>query len=79
MMVSHIQFADNTILFVESEESYFKNLLIVVGMFCSISGLKINMDKRTILGMCVDEIVTSMANSLGCEVGVWPTKYLGVP
>ena len=48
-------------------------------MFCFVSGLKINMGKNTILGMGVDdEIVTSMADSLGCEVGVWPTKYLGM-
>ena len=49
-------------------------------MFCSVSGLKINMGKRIILGMGVDdETVTFMAESLGCEVGQWPTKYLGMP
>ena len=80
VMVSHLQFADATLFFMELDESYFKNLLIVVGMFCSVSGLKINMSKSTILGMGMDgEIVTSMADSLGYEVGVWPTKYLGMP
>ena len=33
VMVSHLQFADCTLFFVESEESSFKNLLIVV---CSV-------------------------------------------
>ena len=51
----------------------------MLGIFCSVSGLKINMGKSTILGMSVDdEIVTYTADSLGCEVGVWPTKYLGM-
>ena len=60
--------------------AYFKNLLIVVGLFCSISGLKINMGKSTILGMGVeDEFLASTAKLLGCEVGVWPTKYLVMP
>ena len=60
-MISHLQFVDDTLFFVESEGAYFKNLLIVMGMFCSVSGLKINMCKSTILGMGVDdEIVTSM-------------------
>ena len=64
----------------ESEGSSFKNLLIVLALFCSVSGLKINRSKSTILGMGVeDEIVSSMADLVGCEVGVWPTKYLGLP
>ena len=80
MMVSHLQFADNTFFFVELEEVSFKNLLIIVAMFCSVSGLKINMGKSTILGMGVDdEIVTSIAHLVDCEVGLWPTKYLGMP
>ena len=42
VMVSHLQFADDTLFFVESEGNHFENLLTVVGMFCSVSGLKIN-------------------------------------
>ena len=38
------------------------------------------MGKSTFLGMGVDdEIVASIAYSLGCEVGLWSTKYLGMP
>ena len=38
------------------------------------------MSKSTILGIGVDEgMVTSIADSLGCEVESWPTKYLGMP
>ena len=37
------------------------------------------MSKSTILGMGVeDEMVSSMETSMGCEVGVWPTKYLSM-
>ena len=80
VMVSHLQFEDDTIFFVESEGSSFRNLLIVLGLFCCISGLKINMGKNTILGMGEDiEIVTSLVDSVGCQVGLWPAKYLGMP
>ena len=80
VMVSHLWFADETLFFVESEGVSFKNLLLVVGTFCSVSGLKINMGKSTILGMSGDdEIVTFIAYSLGCEVELWPTKYLRMP
>ena len=80
VMVSHLQFADDTIFFVESNGSSFRNLLTVLGLFCSVSDLKINMGKSTILRMGVDnDTVSSLADYMGCEVGMWPTKYLGMP
>ena len=43
----------------------------MLALFCFVSGLKINMGKNTILGMSVnDEMVSSMADSMGCEVGI---------
>ena len=49
-------------------------------LFCSVLGLKINVSKSTILRVGVEEeMVSSMADSVGCEVGVWPNKYLGLP
>ena len=70
VMVSHLQFADDSIFFLDREEGSFKNLLIVLGLFCSTSGLKINMGKSTILGIGIDEVViSSMAELVGCEMG----------
>ncbi|PON55735.1 hypothetical protein TorRG33x02_298640 [Trema orientale] len=38
------------------------------------------MAKSTLLGINVDEeFIHCMAVRLGCEVGSWPTKYLGMP
>ena len=43
-------------------------------------GLKINTSKTILLGLGIEEqFVTSLANSMGCEVGLWPTTYLGMP
>ena len=36
----------DTIFFLDRVEASFKNLLIVLGLFCSASGLKINMRKH---------------------------------
>ena len=80
VMISHLQFADDTLFFVELEESSFRNLLLLVGLFGAVSGLKINMTKSLLLGMGVDDVfVSSLAESVGCEVGAWPTTYLGLP
>ena len=38
------------------------------------------MGKSVLLGINIEErIVTNLANSIGCSVGCWPTKYLGLP
>ena len=54
VLVSHLQFADDTIFFLEPDGDSFKNLLKVLALFCSTSGLKINMGKSIILGLGVD-------------------------
>ena len=35
IMISHLQFADDTIFFVDSDGSSFNNLLTLLGLFCS--------------------------------------------
>uniref|UniRef100_A0A803PZR9 Reverse transcriptase domain-containing protein n=1 Tax=Cannabis sativa TaxID=3483 RepID=A0A803PZR9_CANSA len=48
--------------------------------FCALSGLKVNLSKSQLLGLCMDELVVSQcAAQIGCEVGCWPMKYLGMP
>ena len=48
VVVSHLQFADDTMFFLEPESSSFKNLLIVLALLYLVSRLKINMSKSTI-------------------------------
>ena len=51
-----------------------------MGLFGAVSGLKINLTKSLLLGMGVDDVfLTSLAELVGCEVGDWPTTYLGLP
>ena len=87
VMISHLQFTDDTIFFVDSNGSSFNNLVSLLGLFYSASRLKINNSrlkinnsKSILLGLGVDQhIVTSLAELVGCEVGLWPTTYLGMP
>ena len=80
IMILHLQFADDTIFFIDSEGPSFNNMMTLIGLFCEASGLKINMVKSTLLGLGVDEeIITSMAKMVGCEVGLWPISYLDMP
>ena len=36
VVISHLQFVDDTIFFLEYDESSFKNLLLVLALFCSV-------------------------------------------
>ena len=70
VMISHLQFADDTLFFLDHVGSSFTHLLTILGAFCSVSGLKINMAKSTLLGLGVEEdIARSLAELVGCEVG----------
>jgi hypothetical protein len=59
-------------------------LVSIVGIieffFSTISGLKINKAKCSLVGINSDERkIERLAQSWGCEVGTWPLKYLGLP
>nr|GEW22622.1 RNA-directed DNA polymerase, eukaryota [Tanacetum cinerariifolium] len=45
-----------------------------------VSGLKINIHKSNVLGVCVSNMdVANMTSLLGCGASTFPLKYLGVP
>ncbi|XP_062093314.1 uncharacterized protein LOC133799310 [Humulus lupulus] len=77
--VSHLQFADDTIFFVEDNEP-LSALLDILKAFSVVSGLSINLHKCQLLGINLEEdLVELWARDIGCEVGQWPMKYLGLP
>ena len=78
--VSHLQFTDDILFFLQVDEEKFKNLLYVLESFCSFLGQCINMQKSVILGInAEDNIIHNLVIASGCEVGIWPIKYLGLP
>ncbi|PON89716.1 hypothetical protein TorRG33x02_145500 [Trema orientale] len=80
VVVSHLQFADHMLFFMDAEKNSFINLLKVLGIFCLVSSLKVILEKSMLLGIGMDEgFVSELASMVGCEVGEWPTKYLGMP
>lgn len=78
--ISHIQYADDTVLMVEPEEESIRNLKIILYCFEYLTGLKINFHKceAILFGMEVDE-KEKWANMLNCQLGELPIKYLGIP
>ena len=78
--ISHLQYADDTIIMVELNEhdlAHFKFLLL---SFEALSALKINFSKsEVIVTRVADDEAMRVARLLNCSLGSFPLKYLGLP
>ena len=78
--LSILQYADDTILFMEHDIEKAKNLKLILSAFEQLSGLKINFHKSELFcfGEAQDE-ATQYAELFGCGLGQFPIMYLGIP
>lgn len=78
--VSHLQFAYDTITFCDASLYEVENLKSILCWFELISGLKINFDKSEMIGIRVENnFLHLLANAIGCKIGHFPSKHLGLP
>ena len=77
--VSHLLFADDTLIFSEAHEEQMTFLCWLLMWFEAIFGLKVNLDKSELIPMGRVENVDDLAGELGCKVGRFPSTYLGMP
>lgn len=79
LKVSHLQFADDTILFCEAEWVEVVNIKRILRCFEILSSLKINYHKSVICGIGVDDgLLHEFANRLNCLHQKLLLKYLGM-
>ncbi|XP_019078445.1 uncharacterized protein LOC109123361 [Vitis vinifera] len=79
MIVSHLLFADDTIIFCEASKEQLSALSWILAWFEAASGLRINLDKSVLIPVGEVEDIEELAVELGCKVGLLPTVYLGLP
>ncbi|WKA03180.1 hypothetical protein VitviT2T_021306 [Vitis vinifera] len=79
VLVSHLLFADDTLLFCEDDRDQLIFWKWVVICFEVVSGLKINLQKSEIIPIGGVEEVDRVGAVFGCKVGNLPTNYLGLP
>ena len=78
--VSHIQYADDTVIMIDGSEKSILSLKLILYCFEWLSGLKINFHKSDVYVFGEDqERKEVLANMLNCRLGEWPMKYLGLP
>ena len=78
--LTHLQFADDTLLFCEANELYLQNIKKVLLSFQSFSRLAVNYSKSGLIVFGKDDHwANRIARQLECKLVQLPITYLGVP
>ncbi|GJZ71757.1 reverse transcriptase domain, reverse transcriptase zinc-binding domain protein [Tanacetum coccineum] len=79
VMVSHLQYADDTIFFGDWNRENTKSLMCILKCFEEVSGLRVNYNKSKLYGIGVSDVdLMDMAGWMRCAVGEFPFTYLGL-
>ena len=79
MMISHLLFADDTLIFCDVDPSQLIHLKWVLNWFEATSGLRINLGKSELVLDGNVSSITDLAATLSCKTSSLPMKYLGMP
>ena len=79
MWVSHLLFADDTLIFCKPEVSQLGYLRCILVLFEAMSGLKINLSKSVLIPVGEVTELNYLAQFFGCGVDSLPSSYLGLP
>ena len=79
MDLLHLLFANDTLIFCETNNDQLIYLSWVFMWFEAISSLKVNRDKSKVIPVGSIESLKEGVSVMGCKVGKLPTSYLGLP
>ncbi|RVW96497.1 LINE-1 retrotransposable element ORF2 protein [Vitis vinifera] len=79
LFVSHLLFADDTLIFCDTDADQLQYLSWTFMWFEAISGLKVNLSKTKVIPVGEGIPMETLAAVLGCKIGSLPTSYLGLP
>lgn len=77
--ISHLQFADNTMIFCEVNMRKIGFLRCILCAFEAVTGLNINLAKSEVFSVGDVLDLDSLAWISGCKIGVPPSSYFGMP
>ena len=72
LMVSHLLFADDTLIFCDAEPTHIANLRVILARFEEASGLSINLGKSELVPGGVVPNLEVLVGLLGCEQSSLP-------
>jgi hypothetical protein len=79
LSISHLLFADNTIVFCDANPNQILHLRMVLAYFETVTGLGVNMGKSELVPVGEMNNVFLLTDILCCRVGALPMTYLGMP
>ncbi|XP_030958853.1 uncharacterized protein LOC115980776 [Quercus lobata] len=79
MTMSHLLFADDTIVFSDADSNHIIALRGILSRFEEMSGLKINLGKSKLVAVGDVPNLHELVEILGCRESALPLKYLGLP
>ena len=75
-----LQYADDTIVCLQNNIDYARNMKLLLYFYEMMSGLKINFSKSEVITIHGDDQLDMLyADLFNCQIGRFPLKYLGVP
>lgn len=74
LMISHLLFADDTLIFYDANYNHIENLRSVFTWFEVVFGLKVNLSKSEMI-----PVGEALVHILGCKQSTLTMKYLGLP
>jgi hypothetical protein len=79
LLISHLLFADDTLIFCEADPEHLCHLHFILIWFEVISGLRVNLGKSELVQVGDVPILAMLADILGCGTSALPMKYLLLP
>ncbi|XP_058092679.1 uncharacterized protein LOC131239139 [Magnolia sinica] len=78
--ISHVQFADDTLILIEATQERVSNLLTITNCFEAVSGLTVNLAKSKLIGVNMEEEeIRRWAVLLGCSSASLPSTFVNLP
>ena len=79
-VISHLQFADDTLLSCGAEEDQVKNVKATILCFEVVSGLRVNFFKSEVIGLRMEQpLLLKFSEIMVCKVGKLLALYLVMP